>query len=366
MKKVILICMSIIFAIMLSIGLMADDNSEFIAVNELPVDIYSQIVNTCESDPNYGGAYFKNGVLHIASTNSETTKTNILSNYQISYASNGSTIYTVEDAEYTYDELYTAKELLWANRVKYGIVGIYPDAEMNSVVVESYVDISDNIDEMIELTGIERIHFKIVVEEEYDDASLIYMRCGERLTVENKLRCSLAAGIIFPDGTRGYLSTAHGVSVGDKYKYNEVEIGTAEIVVYGGKFDIALIRRTNTNYSASKVMSDGITESSYNGTPILHDSITMYGAKTGSSAGQILAINANFMVNGFEFTDMIKSNYKRDSGDSGGAIIAHRSEPYNNVFVGIHKGCSGGYPVATNWKLVSDEFNLNIWAPTEK
>ncbi|MCD7733220.1 MAG: S1 family peptidase [Oscillospiraceae bacterium] len=321
-------------------------------------DFCSWLVTECSSSSEYAGAYFDNNhLLHIATTNLDAI------NKTISNAMNGistaseSAEYTFDTVEYSYAQLQAAQNTIWSNKAQYGITGIYTLQRKNSVVVESTKDISDTIPELITLTGVSNI-YNIIVDNALSTEDTTYLRGGSAISFSS-YGCSLSGGIAFSDGTYGFLSSGHNVSVGDTYKYNGVEIGTATTVVCSGNLDISLITRTDTSYVASKLMNDGVTSCSLNGTAIENDSITMFGKSTGSSTGTIIATDYKFG----DFTNMIQSDYARASGDSGGAIIASRTS--GNTFVGIHRGTYSGYSVATNWGNVKSEYNLNRWSASE-
>lgn len=347
-------------AIMFSFNVSAFDLNENIENEpkwvEDTVDIYSEIVDSFAETPNYAGAYFKNDVLHISTTDIDASE-EFLNRIAISSIE---TIPEVRFNEVTYTdaELLQARDYYVDNGENWGVIDAYTLPEENIVVVDvndwsssvaiarSCAPISDNV--VFNSVG----NSEIV-------ADTTYIRGGYKI-FDATQGGALSFGCMFKwnsTGEYGFLTAAHNnVKVNDVFKYNGVEIGTAASVQNSGTIDAALIKRTNTSYSGSNKNGEAGVICTKSGSPIVGDTITMFGNTTGSSTGEIISVTTKTSSG---LTNLIKSTCTSQPGDSGGALIASRDS--GNVFVGINHGhtSSDNYEIGTSWTNIKNTYNIS-------
>lgn len=139
---------------------------------------------------------------------------------------------------------------------------------------------------------------------------------------------TLSFGAKKSDGTVGYIfpghitaSTGYNVYIGSSS--NGTSIGTVTKKVFGGSSDASFITKVNIDYQPSTKLD---IFNSYNGyVPafygyIQNTSLRAWGAVSGSQNGKILSSSYSFIVDGVTLTDMVKSDYKAITGDSGAPV----------------------------------------------
>lgn len=361
-RKKLSMCISLIAAaaMMFSFNASALELNESIDTEpqwvEDTVDIYSIIVDSFSETPNYAGAYFKNNVLHISTTNVAASE-NFLNQIAIS-STEAIPEVKFNEVKYTDAELLQARDFYVDNGESWGVIDAYTLPEENTVVVDvtdlsspammarAYAPILDNV------------VFNAVGESEIvEDAT--YIRGGYEID-DITQRKAFSFGCMFKwnsTGEYGFLTAAHNsVQVGDVFTYNGTQIGTAASVQNSGSIDATLIKRTNTSYTGSNKNGTAGVVCTQSGSPIVGDTLTLFGKTTGSSTGTITSIT---LKSSSGLTNLIKSTCISQSGDSGGALIASRSS--GNVFVGINLGhdTSDNSEVGVNWTNIKNTYNIS-------
>lgn len=331
-------------------------------------DSYSIIVDGFAQKPYYSGAYIKDELLYISTTDISASKA-FLS--ELSYNENlpveDTSNVKFNEVKYTYDELVETSDYFIKNSESLNVIGTYTDPENNTVVIETngvstYTNYIFN-----DCAKFDNVVIDPVGEVEiYDDST--YLRGGYRIINSTQgTAFSLGCGIKWSDtGEYGFLTAAHdSVKTKDVFKYNGVEFGTVYAAQNSGSIDAELIKRTNTSYRPSNKNGASGIVCTQSGTAIVGEKVTLFGQTTGSSDGKIVAIDYTSTSG---LTNLIKTTCTSASGDSGGALIAIRST--GNVFVGINKGhftsSSGSvYEVATKWTEIRDTYNVTRLYATE-
>lgn len=366
-RKKLSMCISLIAAaaMMFSFNASATDLNESADTEpqwiEDTVDIYSVIVDSFAETPNYAGAYFKNNVLHISTTDVDASE-NFLN--QIA-ASSTETIPEVKfnEVKYTYSELSEIKRYFIDQGRSSGIVGAYTDPEDNKVVIEVVEIPAQFTNENQTIPNADAVMF-----DQVDGGNIVndaeYIRGGYALS-DTTQGAGRSFGCMFKwnsTGEYGFLTAAHDtVEVDDVFKYSGVEIGTVASVQNSGSIDAALIKRTNSSYTGSNKNGTGGVVCTMSGSPVVGETITMFGKTTGSSTGTVLKTdyeNTNGMTN------LILTTCTSQSGDSGGALIATRPNG-NKVFVGINKGHVGSNEVGINWTTIKNTYEITRVYSTE-
>ncbi len=360
--------LSALMFISFSVGALYDVNKENELIEDTN-DIYSIIVDEFSKTTNYGGAYFNNKILYIATTNieaSEKVKKELISS--INHSKNVIANVSLNKVKYSYAELSEVRDYITENMEKLSVVGTYTDPKKNAVVVELVEAQENSVELLKQIIGFDNIVVNIVPDLKIvDDAT--YIRGGYELkrviSSTSSGRGSLGCGIKWSNGDIGFLTTSHGAgSIGDDYKYGSIKIGEIASIKNSGSIDATLIKRTDSSFLPSnKNGSSGVISNS-SGSPIVNDDITMYGYVSNSSTGTVIAID--YAVGGF--TGMIKADYSSQSGDSGGALIVSRTS--GNVFIGINKGrtvTSSGeiYGLGTKWTTISSQYKITRVVSTE-
>lgn len=361
-RKKLSICISLIAAtaMMFSFNASAFDLNENIDTEpqwvEDTVDIYSVIVDSFAETPNYAGAYFKNDVLHISTTDVAASE-DFLNQIVIS-STEAIPEVKFNEVRYTAAELLQARDYYVDNGENWGVIDAYTLPEENTVVVD-VTDLSSPVAMARTCAPIlDNVIFNPVGESEIV-ADTTYIRGGYKISDSTQGKI-FSFGCMFKwnsTGEYGFLTAAHDtVEVNDVFKYNGVEIGTAVSVQNSGAIDAALIKRTNTSYTGSNKNGTSGVICTKSGSPIVGDTVTLFGGTTGSSTGEIISITTKTTSG---LTNLIKSTCTSQPGDSGGSLIASRDS--GNVFVGINHGhtTSDNYELGVNWTNIKNTYNIN-------
>ncbi len=367
-RKKLYMCISLIAAatMMFSFNASAFDLNENINTEtqwvEDTVDIYSVIVDNFSKTPNYAGAYFKNNVLHISTTDVAASE-NFLNQISIS-STEAIPEVKFNEVKYTEAELLQARDYYVDNGESWGVVEAYTLPKENVVVVD--------VTEFSEQMPIARNYAPIrdnVIFNRVDEGGVVedatYIRGGYMLADATQGK-TFSFGCMFKwnsTGEYGFLTAAHDiVRVGDVFKYGGTEIGTAASIQNSGTIDAALIKRTNTTYYGSNKNGTSGVICTKSGSPIVGDRLTMFGYTTVSSSGEIISITAKTTSG---LTNLIKSTCISQPGDSGGALIASRET--GNIFVGINLGHSktDNCELGINWTNIKSKYDISRVSKTE-
>ena len=332
---------------------------------ETTEDAYSIIVDNFSDTPNYAGAYIKDNFLYISTTDISASDA-FLSALSVEENLSAADVANVKfnEVEYTYDELKETSEYFLEHSDSLSVVGTYTNPETNTVVVETSGLTTYALGRNL---GFDNVVVNHVGENEIEEDAT-YLRGGYAITDSTQGKgFSFGCGIKWSaTGEIGFLTAAHdSVKVDDVFKYNGTQIGTVVSAQNSGSIDAALIKRTDTSFVSSNKNGTAGVVCTKSGTAIVGDTLTLYGKTTGSSTGEIVAVD---FTTPSGLTNIIKSTCTSASGDSGGALIATRSS--GNVFVGINKGrvtyTNGDvYEIGTKWTEIRDTYGVVRVSSTE-
>ena len=361
-----------------------------------PENDFQQILDSF-SDDEIGGAYIENNILHIKPI--EQTDIEQISTYSNSYSVVFDSIakYSISELKDAQDralDLFESLDIDYVaiddvnNGLAVGICDLTEEKEelfnnyigIDNITFENVGNIIDNFDEgekdaskpsPMEATEIvSGVSVSDIDKSDPDDSS-------------KKLAATIGASVS-GSGTKYFVSTAHGVDVGDRFTYNiNNPIGTVNKKVMSGSegIDISLIKLNESNAKlSSKTINNKMILTS--GAPITGNTVYIINGNNPveakikfSSCTKVWHDSGNDDVQTYKNIIMMEPSGTRmpEGGDSGSAVVTELSNGMYNI-CGIYKGRSeeagtGGkainsqykYMFATRWDVVSDYFNVDIY-----
>ena len=361
-----------------------------------PENDFQQILDSF-SDDEIGGAYIENNILHIKPI--EQTDIEQISTYSNSYSVVFDSIakYSISELKDAQDralDLFESLDIDYVaiddvnNGLAVGICDLTEEKEelfnnyigIDNITFENVGNIIDNFDEgekdaskpspMAATEIVSGVSVSDIDKSDPDDSS-------------KKLAATIGASVS-GSGTKYFVSTAHGVDVGDRFTYNiNNPIGTVNKKVMSGSegIDISLIKLNESNAKlSSKTINNKMILTS--GAPITGNTVYIINGNNPveakikfSSCTKVWHDSGNDDVQTYKNIIMMEPSGTRmpEGGDSGSAVVTELSNGMYNI-CGIYKGRSeeagtGGkainsqykYMFATRWDVVSDYFNVDIY-----
>lgn len=361
-----------------------------------PENDFQQILDSF-SDDEIGGAYIENNILHIKPI--EQTDIEQISTYSNSYSVVFDSIakYSISELKDAQDralDLFESLDIDYVaiddvnNGLAVGICDLTEEKEelfnnyigIDNITFENVGNIIDNFDEgekdaskpspMAATEIVSGVSVSDIDKSDPDDSS-------------KKLAATIGASVS-GSGTKYFVSTAHGVDVGDRFTYNTNNpIGTVNKKVMSGSegIDISLIKLNESNAKlSSKTINNKMILTS--GAPITGNTVYIINGNNPveakikfSSCTKVWHDSGNDDVQTYKNIIMMEPSGTRmpEGGDSGSAVVTELSNGMYNI-CGIYKGRSeeagtGGkainsqykYMFATRWDVVSDYFNVDIY-----
>ena len=361
-----------------------------------PENDFQQILDSF-SDDEIGGAYIENNILHIKPI--EQTDIEQISTYSNSYSVVFDSIakYSISELKDAQDralDLFESLDIDYVaiddvnNGLAVGICDLTEEKEelfnnyigIDNITFENVGNIIDNFDEgekdaskpspMAATEIVSGVSVSDIDKSDPDDSS-------------KKLAATIGASVS-GSGTKYFVSTAHGVDVGDRFTYNiNNPIGTVNKKVMSGSegIDISLIKLNESNAKlSSKTINNKMILTS--GAPITGNTVYIINGNNPveakikfSSCTKVWHDSGNNDVQTYKNIIMMEPSGTRmpEGGDSGSAVVTELSNGMYNI-CGIYKGRSeeagtGGkainsqykYMFATRWDVVSDYFNVDIY-----
>ena len=361
-----------------------------------PENDFQQILDSF-SDDEIGGAYIENNILHIKPI--EQTDIEQISTYSNSYSVVFDSIakYSINELKDAQDralDLFESLDIDYVaiddvnNGLAVGICDLTEEKEelfnnyigIDNITFENVGNIIDNFDEgekdaskpspMAATEIVSGVSVSDIDKSDPDDSS-------------KKLAATIGASVS-GSGTKYFVSTAHGVDVGDRFTYNTNNpIGTVNKKVMSGSegIDISLIKLNESNAKlSSKTINNKMILTS--GAPITGNTVYIINGNNPveakikfSSCTKVWHDSGNDDVQTYKNIIMMEPSGTRmpEGGDSGSAVVTELSNGMYNI-CGIYKGRSeeagtGGkainsqykYMFATRWDVVSDYFNVDIY-----
>lgn len=164
------------------------------------------------------------------------------------------------------------------------------------------------------------------------------------------------------NGNYGIVTASHGtISVDQQATIGGSSFGTVTQNVFSGTVDVAFVKRSNSNFSPIRSITDvpyhisGYTTSAPEGATVI-----TVGANTGIQTGTILSSSASATYNGQTLTDLFHTSTQVNGGDSGGIVLKLSSN--SNVYICgmiIAKSRSASAPASDPGTCVACKF-INI------
>lgn len=343
MKKLFLL-LSIVLLFFSSSNTYAADlsaeNIELLMEQQQPsVDAYNVLMNSFQTNgyeiiypEDYAGAYVEKNILYVVLTRTDNTEKyqQILSNYEcIDFKYVKYSLNELENA--TSQAMYRLKDI-------YSVSGGYVDVMNNAAVIE-IMNYNEAFSKQVQ-SSILDIDIPIQIKPGYTYADEVDLVNGSEIEIVGAGSFTLGIGGTY-NGMKVLVTAAHFSSVGQKVKYNGVEIGQVIFRQFANNQngDFAFIKITNSDYkytplvynqsSGSKMVLKGTTERLPVGAYVYR-----YGMKSRECYAKIDSINYNMAT-----SITVANTYRAQiitgfsaPGDSGGPVR------FNNTFCGIHKG----------------------------
>lgn len=364
-------------------------------------EMYSSIVSNLEKD-NYGGAYIKDGVLHIKPMK-EADENRFLKTITRSNSNSDVEIIFDDVAKYSMVELTNAMEDAIPLFEDLDIDFVAIDEQNNGLVVGVY-----NVTEEKKAIFCDTINIENIVFEELNTWEVVNENIDSTdspSTTSIKAAKPVSSGVEATDSNvqidgnhlsstigasagssnkKYFVTTAHGTNKGDSFRYSSLgEIGTvAEKVMSGAKgIDISLIEVNEDNATLTMGTIDNhIILAS--GAPVSGSNVKIINGNTPATA-KITYASCTKIWNEEKYNDF--NTYKNimmmeltgstttGNGDSGSAVVTEFTSAGNTYYniCGIYKGRSEDagketratmkYLYATRWDVLSDYFDISIY-----
>lgn len=360
-------------------------------------ELWHEVINSLD-ESEYGGAYVKDGELHIKPKNNEQVQSILFDLSPDTRMS--SNIILDKEAEYTLDELNEAmdkSESVW-DELELNYVAL---SEANNGLRVGAPEWSDDKKQIfIDTVGVDNIIFELadVTEEEtttemkYNEARvtndpIIGTPVSNINRVEDKIM-TIGACVLGNNRFKGFITTAHSAKIGDKLvtidtATNRKNVGKVIKSVLDGKsgLDVALIEQEdvpmyNELPSGKRIM---IGER-----PVEGDDVIIAGGNGGEKDATITSINCKKAWDAPSYGDvqtyynLIMMDFvggdRTIGGDSGAPILRDVDRKWYEL-VGIYKGSSNlrgikasdsdrdglKYAYGSRWDLIESHFNVRTY-----
>ncbi len=273
----------------------------------------------------------------------------------------------VEKVKNSYKNLATVKELIEKNSnnsINNNIASSYIDVKNNNIVVEL---LDNSIAKQKAVTNeIIKDRNELNVKNEsnmYSDlisfklgtmkqtTAVSDLKPGQKIAITSTKSCSMGFRMMY-NGKRGYLTAGHcayweGLN-------SSITTGIIRLIQYKNNqnYDYAFIESNNLYNPVNRLAYGKDNMSIYqmdltvnnNSTPIIVSgmAISKVGYTTKYTSGKIKNLNVSANYSGTTINGLISSDFKADSGDSGGAVFAPTSN-YTATPIGILSGRSKDY-----------------------
>ena len=370
--------------------------NEQVVVSEETRDFWEEIIDTLDENE-YGGAYIKDGVLHIKPQD-EVEMQSILSETAPNSRAASSVILD-DEAEYTLNELNEASdksEKIW-KELKLDYVAI--SERDNGLIVGAYEWTEEKKERFKEVVGINNVFFELVEDgievinndedffEEIPTEEPAPKSSGEKIILGQQMSDFDAlspegypwlytiGACILGENVTGYITAGHGeIQEGHTIGDRELKLGKVyeKIVSPSKGLDIALIEKQPNAPLTSRLPNNGIIVSS--GRPIEGDQVTIAGGAQGFKYAEIRAASCKKYWNtdgdsgsddeigddydNLYFNIMMMKFIGRNrtvAGDSGAPILVSTGSGNRYKLVGIYKGVSETGPTIISDDLTDEE-----------
>ncbi len=403
MKKIVALALGFIITSSVIIPCFANQEKiEEKTVTMQERELWHEVIDSLD-ESEYGGAYIKDGELHIKPRNNEQVQSvvfNLSPNTRIA-----SSIILDEEAKYTLDELNNAidrSEDVW-KELELNYVAL---SEANNGLIVGAAEWSDDKKQIfIEAVGVDNVIFEIadVTEEEVDKEVECENTRAEKKPIIGTLVwdidlpsaqnvMTIGACVVGNNQFKGYITTAHSAKQGDRITTpgpvgQRENVGTVIKSVLNGSegLDVALIKQGDTPMYNELPSGKKIMEGAK---PVEGDDVIIAGGKGGETEAIISSINCKKTWDAPSFGDnqtyynLIRMDFtgkdRTISGDSGSAILHHVDGKWYEL-VGIYKGSSNftcqsknaknsdrdqdglKYAYGSRWDLIESYFDITTY-----
>lgn len=250
----------------------------------------------------------------------------------------------ISEVKFSNAELSGAYEHLNRTADKYKIIKeFWIDIENNKVVVGIFEDAkTEQIKkELLSVLGEDMISF--VHSDPKDEIKEIATINGTS-AINNQSAYSTPAGQMWSPskGYYGIITCGHGYSNNQNIYTGKTGTGTLIGQIkdryYNDTNDSSFIK-LNSGHSYSGTAVDEISTQ----VPVVNSYITLRGCNSGSKSAKVTSTNASYTSGGTTYSNMLKTDYEMQSGDSGGGAIGGFIDGgRTNLIVGINKSVTSG------------------------
>jgi len=250
----------------------------------------------------------------------------------------------VSEVKYSYSELSVAYEYLNKTAGEYKIIKeFWIDVENNSVVVGIFEEAKTDQTKKELLSVLSEDMISFVQSDPQDEIKEIATINGTS-AINNQSSYSTPAGQMWSSskGYYGIITCGHGYSNNQNIYTGKTSTGTLigqiKARVYNSSNDSSFIK-LNSGHSYTGTKVDEISSQ----VPVVNSNITLRGCNSGSNSAKVTSTNASTVADGITCTNLLKTNYQMQGGDSGGGAIGGVIDGgRTNLIVGINKSVSSG------------------------
>lgn len=372
MKKILLLLL--VLSLLLPQGVFANNSTDRQKEEELSIEQYKNMLERFSKDENseiifpyyYAGAYIeKSGklVISVVDDKSEFKK-------ELKEFTKNNDV-KIKLKKNSYNNLVRIQKLLDENfdyflSIGLNLVSVSKSIEQN-VVIASFSNLNDDYQKLLDkkFKGLD-IDFRLEKSESTDE--VLRIRAGHKIyeagTTSNFTVGFPATQRRYTNGVwsevEGFVTCGHGQGYDDGINYSTSTgtlIGNVKTIILSGNTDASFVE---TNYDGDPVniletgerITYATTYSYPEGT-----SIRMIGARSGEQTGTIMDPSASGNFPSGNFTDLVKTTYTSDGGDSGAPVIMG-SGNYCTL-LGIHKGRTGGYAHYVKYSNIKNRLGVS-------
>lgn len=159
----------------------------------------------------------------------------------------------------------------------------------------------------------------------------------------------------YSTGQRGFITCGHGFSNGDAIYSGNTKIGTIKRRVFNGTCDASFVLFDSED---SYVSNTTLYEELSWDVPIVGNTVIQRGSYSGNVSGKVTSNNFSYNGNGYNWTNLIKTNGVMKSGDSGGGMKCGLMDGgRTSKIVGFLHGGTSSYSVYVKGSVVSNALN---------
>lgn len=166
------------------------------------------------------------------------------------------------------------------------------------------------------------------------------------------------------NGVNGFLTAAHGLSVGKTVRSGATEIGKVTARKLSGSVDVSFVEITNSSYTLSNVVCYTKGAKTLRSGSLMiaavGSRVNMSGGVTQTTSGIVKQVNYSDTISNVYLTNMSTADYGRAKGDSGAVVYSNDASPY---ICGVHSSVNTntGYAIFIKATAIRDQFGVTAY-----